>query len=129
MRSWDFVCCAVRRLLLENTSAQKTLSAPKDFGMAALGLEGSLFMRNTDGKALCGVSSTNIRGKEIYSFSTYHWCLILQKECDVSSARWFNTLVDFITPLPLLSWNTILEYCLKIELLQKMESPTCHLRI
>lgn len=53
-------------------------------------------MRNTDGKALCGVSSTNIRGKEIYSFSTYWWCLILQKECDVSSARWFNTLVDFI---------------------------------
>lgn len=86
-------------------------------------------MRNMDGKALCGVSSTNIRGKEIYSFSMYWWCLILQKECDVSSARWFNTLVDFITPLPESCWNTILEYYLEMELLQKMESPTCHLRI
>lgn len=54
------------------------------------------------GKALCGVSSTNTRGKEIYSSSTYRWCLILQKECDVSSARWFNALVDFIARVGML---------------------------
>lgn len=131
MHSWDLVYCASRRVLMENISAWNTLNVPKDFGMHAVGPEiiSNYLWEIWVGKALCGVSSTNIRGKEIYSFSAYRWCLILQKECDVSSARWFNTLVDFIAHLPMSCWNTILEHYFKIELLQEMESPTCHLRI
>lgn len=95
---------------MHRTRSWVWLGAPQDFGMHAVGPEDSLFVRNTDGKALCGVNSTNIRGKEMYSFSTYQWCLILQKEWDVSSSRWFNTLVNSVTPLPV----SVLEYCFRI---------------
>jgi len=31
--------------------------------------------------------------------------LILQKECDISSSRWLNILVDFVTCLPISVWK------------------------
>lgn len=83
--------------------------------MHAVDPEDALFIRNMDGETLCGVSSANIRWQEFYSYS--QCVLILQKECDLSSSRWLNILVNFITHLPMSVLKYYLEYYLKIELL------------
>lgn len=78
--------------------------------MHAVDPEDALFMRNMDGETLCGISSANIRGQEFYSYSTCQGVLILQKKCDLSSSRWLNILVNFITRLPM----SVLKYYFEI---------------
>lgn len=130
VRSWDFVCCALRRFLMENISAQNTLSVLKDFGCRAREILVIWeWYSHTIYEKYGWESPTWSQRGEIYSSSTYQWCLIPEKGWDVNSGGWFNTLVNFIALSWCQCWNSILEYCSKIELLLKMESPIWHLRI